>query len=300
MINDNQTNMVYFSAILKENPFTAFCNNLVSILQKHGILFRFLENTADIWCRDYMPVQVREDKFVEYVYNPDYLKGRYSHLRSDASVVCRSAGIKTIKTDIVLDGGNVIKYNNRVIMTEKIFEENRHYIQEALIAKLAELFESEIIVIPWDKEYEEIYGHADGLVRFIDENTFLVNNWYGTKKPVKKERAFRDVLSSHGLKIETLQFNVPKSDYNINWGYLNYFQMKDLLLIPTFGIEEDNQALEQFHKLFPDYSARNQIETIDSRVIIENEGVLNCISWGIKISDSTFRALTIPESDIKK
>ena len=111
MINDNQTNMVYFSAILKENPFTAFCNNLVSILQKHGILFRFLENTADIWCRDYMPVQVREDKFIEYVYDPDYLKGRRSHLRSDASVVCRSAGIKTIKTDIVLDGSNIIKYN---------------------------------------------------------------------------------------------------------------------------------------------------------------------------------------------
>ena len=300
MINDNQTNMVYFSAILKENPFTAFCNNLVSILQKHGILLRFLENTADIWCRDYMPVQVREDKFIEYVYDPDYLKGRRSHLRSDASVVCRSAGIKTIKTDIVLDGGNVIKYNNRVIMTEKIFEENRHYTQEALIAKLAELFESEIIIIPWVRGYEDTFGHADGLVRFIDENTVLVNNWYGTKKPVKKERAFGDVLSSHGLKIETLQFNVPKPDYNINWGYLNFLQMKDLLLIPTFGIEEDIQALEQFHKLFPDYSVRNQIETIDSRVIIENEGVLNCISWGIKISDFTFKALTIPESNIKK
>lgn len=188
MINDNQTNTVYFSARLKESPFTGFCINLVEILQKHGITFRFLDNTADIWCRDYMPVQVHEDKFIEYVYDPDYLKGEYSHLRSDTSVVCRSAGIDAIKTDIVLDGGNVIRYGNKVIMTEKIFPENPHYTQEALIAKLAGLFESEIIIIPWDRGYEDTFGHADGLVRFIDENTVLVNNWYGTKKPVKKER----------------------------------------------------------------------------------------------------------------
>lgn len=125
-----------------------------------------------------MPVKAREDKFIEYVYDPDYLKGEYGHLRSDASVVCRSAGIEIIRIDIVLGGGNVIRYGNKVIMTEKIIRKNPHYTQEALVLKLSELFESEIIIIPWDRGYEDTYGHADGQVRFIDENTVLVNNRY--------------------------------------------------------------------------------------------------------------------------
>jgi hypothetical protein len=32
--------------------------------------------------------------------------------------------IKTIKTDIIIDGGNVIKYPNAIILTEKVVKKN--------------------------------------------------------------------------------------------------------------------------------------------------------------------------------
>lgn len=283
MINDNETNTVYFSVKLKEPKFTEFCNNLTTILNEHRITHHFLGNTNDIWCRDYMPVQLREDKFIEYRYNPDYLKTKtYAPTRTDPAVVCQSIGLSPLKTDIVLDGGNVIRYGNKVIMTDKLFQENANYTKEQVLAKLKDLFEiTNLIIIPWDRKYEKKYGHADGLVRFIDENTVLVNNWYGTKKPGKSEQVFRDVLTLYGLSIKTLEFDVLKPDEDKNWGYLNYLQMKDLLLIPVFGIDEDNQAKEQFHQLFPEYSSKGQIETIDAKVILEEEGVLNCISWNV-------------------
>jgi len=279
MISDNQTNTVYLSARLQsDSRFTAFCNNLTAILEKHKISYQFLENTRDIWCRDYMPVQITENKFIEYTYDPDYLKGEYSYSRSDPSIICRLAGIETIKTDIVIDGGNVVRYGKKVIMTDKLFLENPQYTSSELINKLEALFECEIIIIPWDRKYENRYGHADGLVRFIDEKTVLVNDWNGFCVP--GEIALKNALTSHGLTIKSLKYDVQKRTDKWNWGYLNYLQLKDLLIIPFFKIEEDNQALDQFRELFP---KDLKIETIDSREIIKKEGVLNCISWNVKL-----------------
>ena len=52
-------------------------------LEHHGIPLRTIPGTQDIWCRDYMPIQVAEDRFVQFRYAPDYLGGQYRHLRAD-------------------------------------------------------------------------------------------------------------------------------------------------------------------------------------------------------------------------
>ena len=57
--------------------------------------------------------------------------------------------------------------------------------------------------------------------------------------------------------------------------------MENLLLVPQFGIKEDEQALDQISKAYPEYAAKRQIETLDSNAIIKHGGVLNCVSWNI-------------------
>ena len=43
-------------------------------LKSHnGVEFAAVKNTADIWMRDYMPIQIDRDTFVTYKYRPDYL-----------------------------------------------------------------------------------------------------------------------------------------------------------------------------------------------------------------------------------
>ena len=45
-----------------------------------------------------------------------------------------------------------------------------------MIDSLTELFEvDKIIFIPTDED--DIFGHADGMVRFIDDDTVLINNY---------------------------------------------------------------------------------------------------------------------------
>ena len=73
---------------------------------------RFLPETKDIWCRDYMPVQVDEDTFCQFMYDPDYLRG-YDHLKTPPAS-CRVPAMKKCRSvDLVLDGGNVVAAASR-------------------------------------------------------------------------------------------------------------------------------------------------------------------------------------------
>jgi len=58
-------------------------------------------------------------------------------------------------------------------------------------------------------------------------------------------------------------------------------QTKDVILLPKFGIDEDEQALEQFKKQFKEYAANNKIIQLEIPEIVKNNGAFNCISWNI-------------------
>lgn len=279
MITDKETNTIYFSENL-ETYFPKTCNQIIEALKSKGIEPKFLPNTNDIWVRDFMPIQVSENKFIEYRYDPDYLQAKkYRKLKSYPDIVCESIDLKTHKTNLIIDGGNVIKSKDCVILTDKVIQENKdYYTKENLINKLRELFEIEkIILIPWDKN--EPYGHADGMIRFINENSVLVQKYFDEYDEVFKNKLFGE-LDKHGLSWEKMEFDVENENEN-NWGYLNFLQTQNIILLPVFGIDEDDQAFKQMKKYYPDYSD-GKILKINMSEIIENGGALNCISWTIK------------------
>ena len=63
MITDNLTTRVYFSSILPEKC-PVLNAHIIEVLQKQGIPYAYLSETKDIWCRDFMPIQIEEDRFV--------------------------------------------------------------------------------------------------------------------------------------------------------------------------------------------------------------------------------------------
>lgn len=280
MISDKATNVIYFSEKLKTNSkFSETVRQLTEKLNHFEVKFSFLPNTNDIWARDYMPIQISEKNFIEYRYDPDYLQGKtkgYRNLKTYPDIVCDSINLKTNKSDIIIDGGNVVKSSNCIILTDKIVQENKHqYNKNELIKKLHETFEVEkIVLIPWDKK--EKYGHSDGVLRFIDEKTVLVNEIY------EFEKKLFHILKQNGLTSEILKVKIRRQN-KWNWAYINFLQTKDLILIPKFNIDEDDNALEQISKYFPEYDKNNRILQIEMLEIVKLGGALNCISWTIKI-----------------
>lgn len=125
MIADRDTNQVFVSEWLpKVHP--AFFSRFSELLKNVHINMALLSNTADIWCRDYMPIQLAEEDFLQYRYYPDYLTKKESDKQyiSDSKSVCKALKLPNIQaTDLIIDGGNVVKAHDCIIMTEKVFHE---------------------------------------------------------------------------------------------------------------------------------------------------------------------------------
>lgn len=274
MVTDRLTDYVYFSDWTRKD-FPTTINNLCNLLSRNGIQYGFLNHTKDYWCRDYMPIQINEKKFIQYTYTPDYLRnlGSQKYITSPDDVLS-DLGINTIKTRLIIDGGNVIKCSDKIIMTEKIFNENRHLQRHTIIAELEKLFECKVIFLPWDKS--EIYGHADGIVRWVKENTVLLTAYEQSKYFTHK---FRQTLEQY-FEVIPLTYTTRPRNRQLSWAYINFLQTKNIIIIPAFNIKEDKQALQQIEKAYSDYQGR--ITQIDMTEIISHGGALNCISWNIK------------------
>ena len=274
--SSNKEQTVYMSELLM-SKYPETCKRLIEILEKHNVKYSFIKGTKDIWCRDYMPIQTESGKFIQFRYEPSYLKGKkeWEESRSDVREICRLNNIDAQFSKINLDGGNVLICDGRAILTDRIFEENPEYDKESLVNELSELLECEIIIIPAIKN--DFTGHADGMVRFVDRNTILGNKLADEYKNWQK--GMRKVLSQYGLKYIDVPFLTdmkdrkhPDSAIGI---YVNYLDVNDLIVVPIYNRDEDKQVVEIIHEVFPN----KQIETIDYNEVAREGGVLNCSTW---------------------
>ena len=282
-ICDKEKNHLYISDIDSlskdlQDKYKKFYDKFTKLLNENNIKYTLLQDTKDIWCRDYMPIQINPKTFLTYSYNPDYLKAKkYLKIKTNFNDVNHTLKLKKIiKTELILDGGNIVKSKNCAILTDKIFKENPRYSKIELIQELKNKLEIEkIVIIPWDKN-NEYFGHADGMVRFIDENTVLINDYFKSY-PIEFKENFFTALKDNNLVYKELTFDIPNRNDKLNWGYINYLEIKDIIILPEFGIDEDSIAKEQFIEIFKNY----KILSIDACKLIENGGVLNCMTWSI-------------------
>ena len=277
MILDKDTNRLYFSEKLREyNDFT----KIESILNEHKINYDFLKGTKDIWCRDYMPVQKSQDEFIQFRYQPSYLSDDIN-LRTNPKDVLKHLDINVTFSDINLDGGNVIKWDDKVILTERIYRENDAVgksDKNRLVQELENLFEADIFLIPDLAPDYDMTGHADGHVRFIDKSTLLVNELNG--EDYHWVKGFEKMIKKSGLDYEEIPCDSKDDDDLSAVGiYVNYLEIDKLIIFPIFEENEtDAEALAVMKTLFKD----REIVPIQINDIAREGGLMNCISWTIK------------------
>jgi agmatine deiminase len=280
MIPNKEANTVYLSEKLNSDKrFEMTCKALIGLLDKHRISHDFLKATKDIWCRDYMPIQIEKGKFVQFRYEPSYLKDDLD-LQSDPKEICIANNIKPQFSKINLDGGNVVNWSDRAIITDRVFDENSEYASKTkLIAEIEKLLEVEIIVIPQIKS--DMTGHADGLVRFVDRNTLLGNDRAQEYKYWKD--GINKVLKENKIDYIDIPFLDHKEkkypDHAIGC-YINYLELQDLIVLPIFETEnnKDYEVYDKFREIFPD----RKIETINYNAVGLFGGLLNCTAWTIE------------------
>lgn len=280
MIISKETNTVYFSDKLRSDErFAETCNALSKLLDGHSVKYDFLKATKDIWCRDYMPIQTEKGKFAQFRYEPSYLKLDLE-MQSDPSLVCKANNLKPTFSKINLDGGNVVNWSDRTIITDRVFDENPEFTNKTkLISEIEHLLEVEVIVIPHIKS--DMTGHADGMVRFVDRNTVLGNDREQEHKYWKNK--INKILKEKGIDYIDIPFidhQEKKYPGHAIGCYVNYLEVENLIVIPIFEIEnnKDREVYDMFRQIFPD----RKIETMNYNKIGLLGGLLNCTTWTIK------------------
>jgi len=236
-------------------------------LNKHSYAVKMLKKTKAIWIRDFMPI-VFDNNAIQYQYTPDYLIADPSSLPfiTNPILPIQEVGIKTDKLEIILDGGNIVKSNGIVIMTDKVFTENIGLTPKAFKEKFSNI--KKLIVIPRDPDIQEVYGHADGMVRFISENHILVNSQY----PENFKKRLHKIFTELRFKVTELKVN---ENTKYAWGYINFLHLNNLIIQTSIYKVNDIYIKEQLENLYPDTT----IELCDAYPLVKQGGVFNCVSW---------------------
>ena len=149
-----------------------------------------------------------------------------------------------------------------------MFSENPEYDKNTLLLELEKLLEASVLIIPSLKS--DMTGHADGMVRFVNENTVVAN---APLSPFGFETKVKKALQHHG--IEVLDFPYFDSNGNSAIGcYLNFIETGQAIFLPVFSVDTDNKAVQTAKHIF-----HKAIIPVNINEIAADGGLLNCISW---------------------
>lgn len=321
-ITDDKTDRLYISSLIDKESGALDAevrSKLKSAIMDFCPECELLYNTMDVWARDYMPIQLTKDVFLGYTYNPDYLMDdpdcvtnwQLHHVHTQRqSARNERFNFKVVQMPIILDGGNVVKaiVKNKpcIIMCDKVLEENN------VLEKDFRLWwdrwwkdnfggtEMGLVLLPWEGIDINPIGHADGMVRYIEEGRVLMTNYADYDKRYKDDHSdkIKKALTDAGFDVVSLsyldKFYYEKDKtfrllFKHTWCYINFLQVGKRILVPSLGYEPlDTEAMRQIDQAFnaTKHIADIQLINVDMTTIVDDfgaeensGGALNCLTW---------------------
>lgn len=257
---------------------------------------RYIEAELDtLWMRDYGPVFVHtmdgELQIVDMVYNRPWPKDDQFPLRFS-----EQTGIPLRKTDFINPGGNFLPAGKTLFMTDVVMDPwqgkpgAKDYYVPALesyttekVAQFAkETFGFEKIEVLRDM-VDDGTGHIDMFVNKVDDRTFLVGQYQPGEDAGNGNR---EILEEAAVKLAAAKNDrgepyrvlrlpmVPKVPGGATPTYTNATTLNDKVLVPVYGLPQDELALEVYRQAMPD----KQIVPLDAREVIADDGAVHCIT----------------------
>ncbi|GAB1420750.1 hypothetical protein MASR2M15_08670 [Anaerolineales bacterium] len=244
-----------------------------------------LIKTNDIWIRDYGPIigfdpsGQRVASNARYAVLPQYPQADDDGM-SEAWASLYQIPVQSINLDT--EGGNLwTDGQGTLIMSEQLFYSNRYYDRDRMLAYLHELYDFEKLIITPRLTLEET-GHIDLLVKLISPNQLLISeaSSRSTATLLRKARAILEAeTNAQGQQYEIIPLPTPSLylnwfTYSIRRAYTNALTVNGRVLVPVFGIREDEQALRVYEQAMPDY----EIIPIESAKGSNGGGAVHCMT----------------------
>ena len=253
-------------------------------------LFFVKYKTNDTWARDCSALCVSEEnktKLLDFTFNAwgGKFKADKDNAMSHAIAQCYENEMQSI--DFVLEGGAIESNGQGMLLTttECMLSPNRNpKLCNVQITQQLKEYLGVAHILYLNHGYlagDDTDSHIDTLARFIAKDTIMyvkcsdeTDEHYHQFKLMEEE--LRMIANEDNLKLIPLPF--PDALYyegeRLPATYANFLFVNGAVLVPTYNVPQDTEALSIFKKYFPS----REIIGIDCSVLIRQHGSLHCVS----------------------
>jgi agmatine/peptidylarginine deiminase len=281
------------NAIIKYQKCLVVCNDVQSVksrFKKNENLYFVEYETNDTWARDCSVLCVEdgeEIKLLDFTFTGWGGKFEASKDNAISGAIKSCYDKEVVKVDLILEGGAVENNGIDTILTtsECMLNKNRNtnLSKDEMTKILQEEFGmSKILYL--NHGYlagDDTDSHVDTLARFVDERSIMYVKCEDTNDEHYKElKLMEDELKAFAKEYGFRLIALPMSDAcyfdeeRLPATYANFLFVNGAVLVPTYGVKQDEKALEIFRETFPD----RDIVGINCFALIKQHGSLHCVT----------------------
>ncbi len=246
--------------------------------------------TNDTWARDCSAISIIENgekKLLDFTFTGwgSKFDAHLDTLMSRALAPHYNTPMQTI--DFILEGGAIESNSKGVLLTtsECVLNKNRNisYSKEETTQLLKEqLGINEVLYL--DYGYlagDDTDSHVDTLARFVDEKTIMYLTCNDKEDEhyeqlFKMQEQLKELARQHNLDLIPLPFTdaIYYDDERLPATYANFLIINGAVIVPTYGVKQDEEAL----KIFRDFFKDREVVGVDCSVLIRQHGSLHCVT----------------------
>jgi len=279
--------------IIKYQKCLVVCETIASVkkhFSQNKNLFFVEYLTDDTWARDSSALSILDEnqvKLLDFTFNAWGNKFEYKNDNLMSRSISKDYSAELESIDFVLEGGAVESNGDGIILTTSacMLNKNRNpnLNEKEITQKLKDYFgTSEILYLKHGYlAGDDTDSHIDTLTRFIDKTTIMyikcVNAYdehYAELKLMEEE--LQEMAQKHNFTLIAL----PMTDaiyYNgkrLPATYANFLFVNGAVLVPTYEVLQDDEALDIFRNSFKD----RDIIGVDCSTLIKQHGSLHCVT----------------------
>jgi agmatine deiminase len=279
--------------IIKYQKCLVVCDNIKDVkqhFQKNKNLLFVEYETNDTWARDCSALCILDAdkvKLLDFTFNAWGSKFESSKDNLMSTTLSKHYDAKLKSIDFVLEGGAVESNGNGKILTTSacMLNKNRNpkFDPIEITQKLNNFFGStEILYL--EHGYlagDDTDSHIDTLARFIDENSIIYvkcedrdDEHYEELRLMEEE--LKSIASTKDFRLIPLPMTdaVYFEEERLPATYANFLFVNGAVIVPTYGVKQDEEALNIFRATFTD----RDIIGVDCSTLIKQHGSLHCIT----------------------
>jgi agmatine/peptidylarginine deiminase len=293
-LEDAKQNFIaIINAIIKYQKCLVVCDDLQKVksyFEENENLFFVEFETNDTWARDCSALCILDNgevKLTNFIFNA--WGGKFEATKDNliSKAISKHYSAPMIDYDFILEGGGVESNGEGVILTTSacLLNKNRNASMDSIqvTQKLGETLGAEKVLY-LEHGYlagDDTDSHIDTLARFVDARTIMY-----VKPPHKEDEHYEELYAmeqelhqmaqENNFKLIALPFPSAKyeEDERLPATYANFLFVNGAVLVPTYSVPEDAEALEIFAKTFP----TKDIVPIECSTLIRQHGSLHCVT----------------------